>query len=87
MIDRQSAYLGRVKDSFKTKSICTACSIGCATEVVHRDNTVSRIEGDWDAPVNGGLLCKYGRFTPIAEKTQRLVTPLVKKGEALKLLH
>lgn len=84
LIDRQSAYLGRAKDSIKTKSICTACSIGCAIDVVHRDNTVSRIEGDWDAPINSGLLCEFGRFAPIADMKPRLVTPLVKKGDSLK---
>lgn len=84
LIDRQSAYLGRAKDAIHTKSICTKCSIGCGIEVVHRDNNVSRIEGDWDADVNGGLLCKLGRFEPIAEARDRIVTPMVKKGDSLK---
>jgi formate dehydrogenase major subunit len=84
LIDRQSAYLGRAKDSIHTKSICTQCSLGCGIDVIHRDNVVSRVEGDWDAPVNAGILCKMGRFVPLAEKRERLTTPLVKKGDALK---
>ncbi len=84
IIDRQSAYLGRAKDSKHTKSICTQCSIGCGIEVVNRDNNISRIEADWDAEVNGGLLCKHGRFEPVADKRNRILTPMVKKGDALK---
>jgi formate dehydrogenase major subunit len=84
IIDRQSAYLGRAKDSIHTKSICTQCSIGCGIEVVHRDNNISRIEANWDAEVNGGLLCKHGRFEPVADNRNRILTPMVKKGEALK---
>jgi formate dehydrogenase major subunit len=84
LIDRQSAYLGRVKDSILTKSICTQFSVGCGIEVIHRDNRVNRIEGDWDSTVNAGLLCVKGRFEPVAETRERLVTPMVKKGDGLK---
>ncbi len=84
IIDRQSAYLGRAKDSVHTKSICTQCSIGCGIEVVHRDNNISRIEADWDSEVNGGLLCKHGRFEPVSDNRDRITTPMVKKGDSLK---
>ena len=84
LIDRQSAYTGREKDATRTKSVCTKCSIGCGIELIHRDNRVSRIEGDWDAAVNGGLLCSIGRFEPLDEKRDRITTPLVRKGDGLK---
>jgi hypothetical protein len=28
---------------------------------------IVRIEGNWDAPVNGGVICKVGRFLPLDE--------------------
>jgi formate dehydrogenase major subunit len=84
LIDRQSAYRGRVKDSQKTKTICTQCSVGCGIETVHRDNTISRIEGDWENGVNQGVLCGLGRFEPLAETRNRLATPMVRKDNALK---
>jgi formate dehydrogenase major subunit len=43
-----------------------------------------RIEGNWDAPVNDGVLCKVGRFLPLEENRQRIATPLVRKDGKLK---
>lgn len=83
-IDRLSAYRGRQADAQKVKSICVGCSIGCGIELVVRDNQLLRIDGDWDAPVNEGLLCQIGRFKPMKETRERILTPLVKKNGALK---
>ena len=49
-----------------------------------RDNNIVRIEGNWDAPVNDGVLCKVGRFLPLTIKRERLITPLVRKDGKLK---
>ncbi len=49
------------------KTICVGCSVGCGIDVLTRDNSLVRIEGDWDAPVNGGVICKIGRFLPMAK--------------------
>ncbi len=84
LIDRQSAYRGRVKDSITAKSICTQCSVGCGIETIHRDNTISRIEGDWESEVNRGVLCGLGRFEPLAETRNRIATSMVKNDSALK---
>ncbi len=77
IIDRQSAYNGREKDTTKVKTICTRCSIGCGMEVLTRDNRVVRIEGDWDASINHGLLCSTGRFEPLINDKERIPTSLV----------
>jgi formate dehydrogenase major subunit len=45
-----------------------------------RDNHLLRIEGDWHAPVNEGLLCKVGRFLPVNEERERILTPLIRNG-------
>jgi formate dehydrogenase major subunit len=84
IIDRFSAYRGREKDVTRVKSTCVGCSVGCGVELVVRDNHLLRIEGDWDAPVNGGVLCRVGRYQPMEETRERVVTPLVRKNGALK---
>jgi formate dehydrogenase major subunit len=46
--------------------------------VVTREGNVLRIQGDWDAPVNGGALCVLGRFEPLYEKRPRILAPVVR---------
>jgi formate dehydrogenase major subunit len=84
LIDRLSAYRGRQADAEHVKSICLGCSLGCGVDLVVRDNQLLRIDGDWKAPLNQGVLCEVGRFSPLAEERQRIVTPLVRKNGSLK---
>lgn len=84
LIDRWSAYRGQEKDVETTKSICVGCSIGCGIEVLHRDNNLIKINGNWNAEVNGGVLCDVGRFIPMDEKRNRVVTPMIKRDGSLK---
>ncbi len=84
IIERQSAYKGRETQVEKTSTVCLGCSIGCGLSVATRDNQMVRIEGDWEAATNGGVLCKVGRFYPMDEKRERLTTPMVRKNGALK---
>ena len=84
IIDRTSAYLGREMDVERTKSTCIGCSVGCGIELVVRDNHLLRIDGDWDAPVNGGLLCEVGRFNSLKDDRERVLTPLIRKNGTLK---
>ena len=84
LIERASAYRGREKEVERTKSVCLGCSVGCGVELITRDNHLVRIDGDWDAPLNQGVLCEVGRFLPLNEERERLVTPLVRRNGALK---
>lgn len=84
LIDRLSAYQGRDTDVERIKSTCAGCSVGCGIEMIVRDNRLLRIDGDWEAPVNEGLLCKIGRFLPLDEERSRITTPLVRKNGTLK---
>ena len=79
LIDRNSAYQGRLTDLKHHISVCTDCSIGCQRNVLVRDNRLVRIDGVWEAPLNEGLLCEAGRYDPIHQDCQRLYTPLIKK--------
>lgn len=83
LIDKQSAYLGLQSDAEHVESICIGCSLGCGVDLVVRDNHLLSIDGNWDAPVNGGVLCEKGRFQPLQESRQRILTPLVRKGGEL----
>ena len=85
LIDRWSAYRGQDKNLETIKTICTGCSIGCGIEVFVKDNHIVRIDGDWDANVNGGVICKLGRFIPLDEQRERILTPMVKQDGKLKV--
>jgi len=78
LMDRASAYMGATDEIARVKSRCTACSVGCGLELVVRDNRVIRVEGDWDAAPNKGLLCEIGRFALLHEERQRVYEPLVR---------
>ncbi len=84
LIDRRSAYHGREAQVDHTESICVGCSVGCSIDVLTRNNQIVRIEGNWDAPINGGVLCKTGRFLPVEEDNERLTTPMIRVDGKLK---
>jgi predicted molibdopterin-dependent oxidoreductase YjgC len=48
-----------------------------------RDNRIVRIEGDWEGPVNHGLLCEHGRYDPVTESRKRITTPQIRKNGKL----
>ena len=62
------------------QSICVGCSVGCGIDVLVKDNRVLRVDGLWDVPVNGGILCERGRYQETQEQTDRITTPLVRKN-------
>lgn len=84
LIDRASAYQGRQQEVERVKSTCIGCSVGCGIEMVVRNNHLLRIEGDWNAPVNNGILCQIGRFRSASDERDRIVTPLLRKNGELK---
>jgi formate dehydrogenase major subunit len=84
LIDRASAYRGRETEVQRVRSTCAGCSVGCGVELVVRDNHLLRIDGAWEAPVNAGVLCEKGRFGPLNEERERVLTPLVRQNGSLK---
>ncbi len=84
LIDRWSAYRGRETQVDTTNTVCVGCSVGCKMNVLTRNNSLVRIEGDWDAEMNEGVLCEKGRFEPMKVDCERIVTPLMRKNGALK---
>jgi formate dehydrogenase major subunit len=83
IIDRTSAYQGHDVQLEHHLSVCLGCSVGCKIDVMTRNDRITRIDGDWDGKVNGGLVCKQGRFEPIDDQRERITRPMVKKGGSL----
>lgn len=79
LVDKRSAYMGRNVQAEHVKSTCSQCSLGCGIDVVTRGGLVLRIEGDWDAPVNAGLLCEIGRFAPLFDERKRVTEPMLRE--------
>ena len=80
IFEKRSAFMGWEKQTEHIKSTCSQCSLGCGLEVFTRGGKVLRLEGDWDAAVNGGRLCQRGRFEPLEEQRQRVTRPLVRRN-------
>jgi formate dehydrogenase major subunit len=76
LVDRRSAFAGRDANSEHMAGICSQCSLGCGIEMVVRAGNILRIRGRWDAPVNGGVLCRKGRFQSLEDGRRRIVSPL-----------
>ncbi len=83
LIDRVSAYRGKELQVEHHQTVCVGCSVGCGIDVLTRDNQIVRIEGNWEAETNGGVLCKVGRFEQMDEERERLATPLIRKDGKL----
>lgn len=80
LIDRLSAYRGRLTDVEHHHSVCIECSLGCQRNVLTRNNRLVRIEGEWEAPLNEGLLCAKGRYEPFEMRSERILTPIIRKN-------
>lgn len=83
LCDKRSAYMGRDKQTEHVKTTCNRCSVGCGMEIVTRGGNVLQIKGDWDVTVNGGLLCKNGRFDPLYDERKRVTSPMIRKNGKL----
>lgn len=83
LIDRWSAYRGRETQVDKTTTVCIGCSVGCSLDVLTRDNNLIRIEADMEGKVNEGVICELGRFKPMDDTRERVITPMVRKNGKL----
>jgi len=83
LIDRIDAYQGKDALYEHVPSVCAGCSVGCGVELVVRDNRLVRIDGHWEHPVNGGVLCEVGHYLPVEDDRERITTPLVRKNGSL----
>ena len=83
LVDRRSAYHGRDVQCTHIVTVCAACSVGCGIRVRVRNNEVLRIDGNWDAEVNHGLLCVDGRFRQLENGHPRVLEPHIRRDDTL----
>ncbi len=83
LVNRFSAYQGHKSQAEAVPTVCVGCGVGCQTVVYVRDNRVIRIDGDFDAELNAGVLCREGRFESLLEKGDRVSEPMVRKDGKL----
>ena len=79
IFEKRCAFMGRDTQTEHIKSTCSQCSVGCGIEVITRGGNVMRIKGDWEAPVNTGLLCRIGRYDPLQDPRKRITAPMIRR--------
>ncbi|RME62927.1 MAG: formate dehydrogenase subunit alpha, partial [Caldilineae bacterium] len=66
----------------KTRTICGYCGVGCAVDVLAKDNRIVGIHPAWDGPANEGALCVKGQFAyDYVHHPDRLTQPLVRRAD------
>ena len=77
-------FRARPWDLEQVESTCTQCAVGCRIAVQSSGTELTRYIGIDSDPVNHGWLCDKGRFSYEAtNSTERVTTPLVRKGDEL----
>jgi predicted molibdopterin-dependent oxidoreductase YjgC len=66
----------------KTRSVCGYCGVGCAVDILTRDDRIIAIQPAMDGPANAGALCVKGQFAyDFVHHRDRLTQPLVRRGD------
>ncbi|MFF9839038.1 formate dehydrogenase subunit alpha [Streptomyces sp. NPDC013740] len=74
----------RRPDPDRIRTTCGYCGVGCALDVVVRDERVAAVLPARDGPVNHGHACVKGRFAHgYLTSAERLTEPLVRRDGAL----
>ena len=65
-----------------TRTVCTYCGVGCAVDVLSRDDRIVGVLPAMDGPANEGALCVKGQFAfDFVHHADRLRTPFVRDPE------
>jgi predicted molibdopterin-dependent oxidoreductase YjgC len=66
----------------KTRSVCGYCGVGCAVDIMTRDDRIVGIQPAMDGPANQGALCVKGQFAfDFVHHPDRLQRPLVRRSD------
>ena len=84
LIDRWSAYRGHDTQVDSPTPFVSVALLAAGSTFSPAITILSRSNGNWDAVVNEGVLCKIGRFEPMEEKCDRVATPMIRKNGSLK---
>lgn len=80
LVDKRSAFMARPETVDRVATICTQCGLGCGLDVVLHGGHVLRLESRWGAPVNGGVLCRKGRYESLEDHRPRVLEPCLREG-------
>lgn len=66
----------------KTRTICGYCGVGCAVDLLVRDDRIVAVHPALDGPANEGALCVKGQFAyDYVHHPDRLTHPLVRGAD------
>ena len=66
----------------KTRSVCGYCGVGCALDIMTKDDRIIGIQPAMDGPSNKGALCVKGQFAyDYVHHPERLKQPLVRRAD------
>lgn len=66
----------------KTRSVCGYCGVGCALDILTKDDRIIGIQPAMDGPSNKGALCVKGQFAyDYVHHPDRLTQPLVRRAD------
>jgi len=66
----------------KTRSVCGYCGVGCALDIMTKDDRIIGIQPAMDGPSNHGALCVKGQFAfDYVHHPDRLKQPLVRRDD------
>ncbi len=76
----------RAKDSpgeiKKTRSVCPYCGVGCAVDILSKEDKVVGIQPAMDGPANEGALCIKGQYAfDFVNHPDRLKKPMIRKED------
>ncbi|MFP4588493.1 MAG: 2Fe-2S iron-sulfur cluster-binding protein [Candidatus Acetothermia bacterium] len=75
ILSKHSVYKGNTRECESQETTCLNCSIGCETEVFTRSNNLVQIQGTETEGASGGQLCEKGRYRPLMEDRERVLSP------------
>ncbi len=84
IIDKRAIGKGRTWEFDKVETICPYCGVGCNLElnIDRKTNSIVKIRGIENSPVNNGMLCVKGRYGfDFVGHQDRLKTPLIKNQD------
>jgi len=66
----------------KTRSVCGYCGVGCAVDILSKNDRILGIQPAMDGPANQGALCVKGQFAfDYVHHPERLKAPLVRRAD------
>ncbi len=66
----------------KTRSVCGYCGVGCAVDILSKNDRIVGVQPAMDGPANQGALCVKGQFAyDYVHHPDRLKHPMVRRAD------